>query len=1184
LRRSQRGQIRIVAACERLEGRRLLAAVQPYVWQNADIGGGGFVDGIVFSPNQPNVVYARTDIGGLFKSTNDGTTWSELLDFVGNNTGSSGNGTDQQMLGVLALAIDPENTNNLYLETGQYTGQNGWVLKSTNGGASFSITDLSFSVGGNSNGRGTGERLAVDPNDENILFVGSNNAEGLWESTNAATGFETVSSFPASSGSVTFVTFGPGGTVGSPTQTIYVGVASTAAGSNIYETTDGGTSWSELAGGPSGLIAEQGELASDGSMYFTFANDLPPNGNLTTGSVWRLSSTGTWTDITPLVPDSDNSADNFGYDGLAVDPEDPDSVVVTSFDRYNLGDQIWRTSDASAASPTWTALFDFQGYGGGNTTRNTSAAPWVANFDDGIGNWAAGVAINPQNSAQIFYGDGQGLWATNQGLSTVTLTAANSWYFPDTGIEFTAVGKVAAPATGAPLLSAMGDIGGFVHTTLTSSPAAGDTAAGSESDIDFAQDNPNDIVYVGSIGAHEGAYSTNDGVSFKEFGANPGTSGSVAISTDGSAIAWAPSGKSVYYSTNDGSTWTAASLPAGAKSGGTVIADRLTAGEFYYYQGKDLYLSTDSGATFSLVNSNVSSGGDLMASPYAAGDLWLAAGGGLFQSTNAGGSFSQIATGTITSAGEVALGKSAPGMSVPAVYVWGTINGFLGFYRSDDGGTNWVQINNTNEQFGGLIQTLAADPNVYGRIYVGVNGRGIVYGQPATSVPTGWTDADIGTPGNPGLATSSSTLSNGTQVSQWTVVGGGAGLGASDQFNFASESLVGDGTVTAELDSLTNNVAGGEAGLMIRESTAANSAFAAIMDNASGTLQFAWRSSDGGTVQRTTIGNEPAPLYLQITRVGSSFLAEYSGNGTTWTPIGTAQIVNMNSSALAGFAVTATNNSDAVSAAFTNFSVAPPTVVWTGLGDGVNWSDAANWLNEAVPDGSDNVSIPAGVMSLTIGAGTYQAMAVNSASPILISGGSLQLLADSTVGGLTIQNGGALDVTNSTLIINYAGGADPIAAIQSYVNSGFNGGAWNGPGIVSSAVAAANADGGAYGVGYADGADNIAPAISSGQIEIMPTLLGDATLQGSVGFGDFQTLAQYFGSAGGWDEGNFTYGAGIGFGDYQIMAQNFGKTASLAAAALPAGASQFDAFDDSADDTPLPLSSKLLDFFDLPVD
>ncbi|HUB26650.1 MAG TPA: choice-of-anchor Q domain-containing protein, partial [Tepidisphaeraceae bacterium] len=151
---------------------------------------------------------------------------------------------------------------------------------------------------------------------------------------------------------------------------------------------------------------------------------------------------------------------------------------------------------------------------------------------------------------------------------------------------------------------------------------------------------------------------------------------------------------------------------------------------------------------------------------------------------------------------------------------------------------------------------------------------------------------------------------------------------------------------------------------------------------------------------------------------------------------------------------------------------------------------------------------------------------------------------------LSIGAGATLDVASNTFLVDYGSSADPIGTIQSYVASGYDGGKWNGTGIVSSTVASEDASQSKliYGVGYADAADGVASGISAGQIEIMPTLDGDAKLQGSVTFGDFQLLAQYFGKSVGWDEGNFTPGATVDFGDFQLLAQNFGKTSALNAA------------------------------------
>src|ERR1019366_9596447 len=196
---SSRGAIRRVARpechcrVESLENRLLLTSAN-YTWNDVAIGGGGFITGIFYDTHNANVMYARTDVGGVFKSVNDGGNWTRLPDY--SVSGSSG---------VLSFAIDPENSNDIYADTG--FGNDGSVLYSTNAGATWSVTALSFYVGGNDDGRGAGERIAVDPYDSNIIMLGSS-ANGLWKSTNAGHSFSQVTSF-STSASINFVFFDP---------------------------------------------------------------------------------------------------------------------------------------------------------------------------------------------------------------------------------------------------------------------------------------------------------------------------------------------------------------------------------------------------------------------------------------------------------------------------------------------------------------------------------------------------------------------------------------------------------------------------------------------------------------------------------------------------------------------------------------------------------------------------------------------------------------------------------------------------------------------------------------------------------------------------------------------------------------------------------------------------------------
>jgi autotransporter-associated beta strand protein len=172
-------------------------------------------------------------------------------------------------------------------------------------------------------------------------------------------------------------------------------------------------------------------------------------------------------------------------------------------------------------------------------------------------------------------------------------------------------------------------------------------------------------------------------------------------------------------------------------------------------------------------------------------------------------------------------------------------------------------------------------------------------------------------------------------------------------------------------------------------------------------------------------------------------------------------------------------------------------------------------------------------------------------SNVIITGGTLQLGASTglvQMTSLSITGTGVLDVNNNHVIITY-GSSDPITTIAGYIKSGYNGGAWNGTGIMSTA-AQTPTNGLLYGLGYADGADNVVAGLSSGQIEVMYTLLGDANLDGLVNGSDFNILAANFNqSVTGWDEGDFNYDGLVNGADFLDLAANFNQGASGAATA-----------------------------------
>jgi hypothetical protein len=145
------------------------------------------------------------------------------------------------------------------------------------------------------------------------------------------------------------------------------------------------------------------------------------------------------------------------------------------------------------------------------------------------------------------------------------------------------------------------------------------------------------------------------------------------------------------------------------------------------------------------------------------------------------------------------------------------------------------------------------------------------------------------------------------------------------------------------------------------------------------------------------------------------------------------------------------------------------------------------------------------------------------------------------INSLTINGSASLDLTNQKLIINYGSGADPQAAIRTYLTSGYNNGDWNGNGIASSSATA----NGQYALGYADATDPGNPAgLASGTMEIMYTLYGDANLDGKVNGADFTLMATNFNQAvTRWDQGDFNYDGVVNGSDFVLLADNFNQYA-----------------------------------------
>jgi len=251
---------------------------------------GGRVNSIAIDRNNPNIVYVGAAQGGVWKTTDDGTTWTPTTD-------------KQPTTAMGSIAIDPNNSNILYAGTGEANGNfdayfGVGVLKSTNAGASW------FRPGNHPDQ--WIDTVLVDPANSNIIWTAG--ASGIYSSTNAGLNWNL-----ARSGNAKDLVIDP---------TNSLRLFATFNGDGIYRTTNAATFQRLTNGLP---------LASGGGTVSATDKRLTAVGTFPAGS---LVATG----------DSDIGAALIGFQGneYHVDPDGSSA--------YSPGEGIYRDNAGHCAN------------------------------------------------------------------------------------------------------------------------------------------------------------------------------------------------------------------------------------------------------------------------------------------------------------------------------------------------------------------------------------------------------------------------------------------------------------------------------------------------------------------------------------------------------------------------------------------------------------------------------------------------------------------------------------------------------------------------------------------------------------------------------------------------------------------------------------------------------------------
>ncbi|MFN7931356.1 MAG: PQQ-dependent sugar dehydrogenase [Blastocatellia bacterium] len=200
---------------------------------------------------------------------------------------------------------------------------------------------------------------------------------------------------------------------------------------------------------------------------------------------------------------------------------------------------------------------------------------------------------------------------------------------------------------------------------------------------------------------------------------------------------------------------------------------------------------------------------------------------------------------------------------------------------------------------------------------------------PPAPLPVPWVSKDVGTVGKAGSA----SVTNGV----FTIKGSGDTIGDSvDSFQYVYQTLSGDGEIKARVTSVQNTAANAKAGVMIRESLAANARYLMVRYRQDNHTALIYRSSTGGNTNISDADAQQFQRWVRLVRRGNQFSSYQSADGVNWKLI-TTLTLNLPTDLLFGLAVTAANNATLCTATVDNVAVTkavtpPPPITGTGTG------------------------------------------------------------------------------------------------------------------------------------------------------------------------------------------------------------------------------------------------------------
>ena len=291
------------------------------------------------------------------------------------------------------------------------------------------------------------------------------------------------------------------------------------------------------------------------------------------------------------------------------------------------------------------------------------------------------------------------------------------------------------------------------------------------------------------------------------------------------------------------------------------------------------------------------------------------------------------------------------------------------------------------------------------------------------ALPSPWSHQDIGGVGWTGGA----SYSNGV----FTVAGAGVdiwGTGSPDEFHFVYRTMSGDGEIVARVASQSNSHPNAKSGVMIRETLDAGSKYMIANTSPSSGQQSLWRATTQGATDYAIGAASAKPIWVKLTRSGSTFSAYESANGSTWSLMKTATI-SMATNVYVGLAVVSLDDSKLNITTFDNV-----TFNGTGIGDTQAPTAPTNLTSPSKTDTSVSLSWSASTDNVGVtGYDVYRGTT----------------LAGSTTGATTFQATGLTPNTTYSFTVRAKDAAGNVSAASAALSVTTNASSGGGTGSIT---------------------------------------------------------------------------------------------------------------------------------------